>query len=194
MSSEQVKLFLLELARAASDLAAICAREDMDQFAPFFRAASESATRLAIDPLDRVEVNALVRDVSSIFSYQSGGFMDHYVVRQDPAKQLEENLAFEKAQRRVLDAAANVKTKADEGQVDLLRARRELVTIETLLLEAGLSDEAANVRKILNGSEIDPGAAIELANTLLASAQPSLAISLRPRVHDLANALRPPLA
>lgn len=194
MSSEKVKLSLLELARAASDLAEICAREDMDQFAPFFWAASESATRLAIDPLDRVEVNALVRDVISIFSYQPGGFMDQYVVRQDPAKQLEENLAFEKAQRRVLDAAADVKTNAVEGQVDLLRARRELVSIETLLLEVGLTGDAANVRKILNGSEIDPEAALELGNALLASAQPSLAISLRPRVLDLANALRMPPA
>lgn len=106
---EMLKRALKELAETASELGGICERENMG-FVQFWRSVSAEAFAVAAtEDIDTAELERLVRDVVSTFSYHPGGFMELYVVREDPRAQAHENLIFERARERVRNAAGLVK-------------------------------------------------------------------------------------
>ena len=94
MNERSTKQLLSELRDAASTMSQICARERMQQFAPFWASVADVAGSLAGAPT-RDGVHRLVQDVLSEYRYVQGGFVDMYIVRADADEQVRENDAFD---------------------------------------------------------------------------------------------------
>jgi hypothetical protein len=189
MNTEKLKRALKELAETASELADVCERENMG-FVQFWRSvAAEACTVVATESFDTAELDHLVRDVVSTFSYQPGGFMELYVVREDPSEQERENAAFERIRDGVRTAAGAVKRAAHEGGADPLRIRRALVDLETALLEIGKRDDATAVRQMLNASGVDPNEASRFGEALLRRCDPESSRRIQPLVRGLQEAI-----
>ena len=191
MNSTEVKRALNELARMASELADICEREDME-LVQFWRSVSAEATAVATSAnFDIAKLDRLVRDVVSTFSYQPGGFMELYVVREDPSEQEQGNLLFERIRDGVRSAAAAVKRAAHEGDADPLLIRRALVELEGALLEIGMHDDATTARQMLNAASVDAKAAWTFGEALLRHCDPQSSRRLQPLVRGLKQAIGP---
>jgi hypothetical protein len=135
------------------------------EFAPFWRSVAASASSLAAAPA-RDAVLTLVRDVLTAFRYVPGGFMDMYVIRQDPQELTRENDIFDALRSRVRETAQALDDAAREGELDPLKVRRALVELEGELLERGANDDAAKVRANLNEQELNLDAVSLLCSQL----------------------------
>jgi hypothetical protein len=141
----------------------------MEEFVPFWRSVAASSGSLAAVP-DRDEVLALVRDILGVLRYVPGGFMDMYVIRQDPQELTRENDIFDALRTRVRKNAQLLDDATREGEFEPLKVRRAMVELEGELLERGANDDAAKVRARLNDQELNLDAVSDLCTQLRADA------------------------
>jgi hypothetical protein len=190
MNVSRLKTALSELADAAADLAEICQREHMEQFAPFWRSVVASAQTIQAGPMNRTDIDALAQDVVSAFSHRPGGFMDMYVIRASPEQQALENDRFDRVRKRVLDAAVASRESAAEGEIDPLRVRRRLVELESWFLERQSPNEAARIRALLETPQLE----IDAVRSFLADVSLAPNEDMRALVEALAEELRAEIA
>lgn len=113
MKNSPVERLLRELSDAASTMSTICAREQMEQFAPFWASVAQVASTLAEEPT-REYVQRLVRDIFSMCRYHPGSFMEMYVVRADPDEQLRESETFDALRDKIRRMAGELDDAATE--------------------------------------------------------------------------------
>ena len=88
-------------------MSSICAREQMEQFAPFWASVAQVASTLVAEPT-REYVQRLVRDIFSQYRYHPDSFMDMYVVRADPDEQLRESETFDALRDKIRQLAGEL--------------------------------------------------------------------------------------
>jgi hypothetical protein len=181
---------LKDLVEFAAGLSAICERERMEEYAPFWRSVAASAGSLQAAPT-RDDVLALVRDVLGVLRYVPGGFMDMYVIRQDARELARANDAFDDFRTRVRKTAQLLDDAANQGEINPLAIRRALVDLEGWFLEERNPDEATRARNLLDDPELKLESIAAFCADLEAMRFAALEHSPGPLIKALRDALAP---
>lgn len=141
--SPEIRKALTSLREALAKLLAILVRESW-QFTSAWESAIEGVDRILTTDVPPDEIARWAMGVSQNFGVGMGSLSDVYLGDD-----------FDGVRERVQELLWSVAEAARETPGNPLRIRRYLTQLETALLNAGLAPDAAEVRGLLSGEELD---------------------------------------